>query len=486
MYALKRFSIISVLVVFMFSSLLVYPRQKVQAIAPAVAAAAAGVEIGVGAYVVGTLAVGSLGVALGLEYGDDIKAHAVDVWKSANQTIKDSMKASIAAAVQAGTGVVKLSQDVVDFLKSHFSTAYAQYVSASASVPAASLLATSNIVELKAPSGYVWVTYSLYHGHYVFSSEVRLNKSSNYSGKYVFEATGVNSALTGVSVSSRVLQYFPQSLWNVSTSLLTSVDAARRLIQSWTGLVPVLMTVSEAQSFKDAHLTNKDLWDSQIDAVASGAMSTGVYVPFDDIAAYPVDTFGTRVSDQPLVWNDSTKVWERAEGGTWTGSIDWDFPIPKVTEGGKVTVGDTVAIGEGVGTKVGEGAEVGTGEGILSDILTGVQTIADTLTTGLVGDVSRINWDKLKLAGSAFTTAFPFSIPWDVGRAFDAVFGSFDELEDMPKWTWDINFLGEIHKIEFEINDYFLEWFEIIRSVMLILFDVGLVYAVRKWLGGAS
>ena len=73
-----------------------------------------------------------------------------------------------------------------------------------------------------------------------------------------------------------------------------------------------------------------------------------------------------------------------------------------------------VVTGELVSVKTAEGVE--TGEGIISEILTGVRTIVGILTTGLVGDTSKIKWDKLKMAGSAFTTAFPFSLPWDVVR----------------------------------------------------------------------
>jgi hypothetical protein len=488
----KKGIIIFCLTVYIFSSFVIPVKRAEAAIPAAIAAGAAGVEIGVGAYVLGAIALGSIAAGVGLQYyGDEMKAHAQRVWENANQTIKDSMRASIAAAVQAGSNVVKLSQDVVDYLKDSFSKIYHRMVVPASPSSQVQIAYSSSQLALTAPAGHLFITYSLEWDGYVYSERVVYSKyGSSYGGHYEVRAETVDWNLTDIPTGGSVtLKYFPYADWVSPTSIFSSVptfDQAINFLNTRFDVLPVLVSAADAADFANDYANNKDLWDSQIDAVTSGAMSSGVYVPFEDIKAYPIDNAGTRVSDQPLVWNDTTKVWERAEGGTWTGKIEWDFPIPQVTEGGKVVVGDTVAVGEGVGTKVGTGEEVGTGEGLLQDILTGVRTIADTLTTGLVGNPENINWDKLKMAGSAFTTSFPFSIPWDVGRALDAAFGSVEELEDAPTWEWKINLLGQQYPIRFKIDDYFLEWFGIIRSVMLIMFDIGLVYAVRKMLGGAS
>lgn len=118
---------------------------------------------------------------------------------------------------------------------------------------------------------------------------------------------------------------------------------------------------------------------------------------------------------------------------------------------------------------------------IVEAIAAGVAAVAEFFGQGLMGDTAKIKWDKLKLSASGFTYAFPFSLPWDVGRAFDAVFGNFD-ASNPPEWQL------KIHKETFTIKipDMLLGWFPFTRAALLIMFDIGLIYSVRKLLGGAS
>lgn len=119
-----------------------------------------------------------------------------------------------------------------------------------------------------------------------------------------------------------------------------------------------------------------------------------------------------------------------------------------------------IKTGEGVGEGIGEGEGVGGGD--------------------TVGD-KNIDWSKLKQIGNIFTTKFPFSLPWDIGRALEAVFGQFDE-HNIPSWT------VSIYNTTFTITipEVFHSWFPITRNLILIAFDIGLIYSVRKLLGGAS
>ncbi|WP_420769196.1 hypothetical protein ACNR9V_20660 (plasmid) [Parageobacillus thermoglucosidasius] len=469
---MKKGLIIFCLTVYIFASLFVLPARRAEAALPAVVAAgAAGSEIAVGAYVLAGLTIASFGAAVGYEHADAIKSYSLNVWKNANQVIKDSMKASIDAAVAAGSSIVHISSDVVGYIQDAVRSGIAYFkdsgqvqISSSPSLNVGSLSFGSTRYGVNALYGFEFLVYSPSQQKYFRTDWIYAEKSTSPDGVRIWDGYKTFHFVAGASLPALTRTY----------DIVKDARQVLDLISSF-GVQALIVPVS----YSTPAVPN-------VDDIPSYSID-GVYVP-DEIRAYPVDSAGARVSDVPLSWNPQSRIWERTDvpGTTWTGSVEWDFPVPTINEDGKVVVGDTVAVGEGVGTKVGTGEEVGTGEGFLQDILTGVRTIADTLTTGLVGNPENINWDKLKMAGSAFTTSFPFSIPWDVGRALDAAFGSVEELEDAPTWEWKINLLGQQYPIRFKIDDYFLEWFGIIRSVMLIMFDIGLVYAVRKMLGGAS
>lgn len=92
------------------------------------------------------------------------------------------------------------------------------------------------------------------------------------------------------------------------------------------------------------------------------------------------------------------------------------------------------------------------------------------------------NWRSL---GSNVTTKFPFSIPWDVARAFQAIFGDMES--GTPSWEFTIgSSFNKPHTVTISIPDFFLEWQGFVKTFLLITFDIGLIYAIRKWLGGAS
>lgn len=110
-----------------------------------------------------------------------------------------------------------------------------------------------------------------------------------------------------------------------------------------------------------------------------------------------------------------------------------------------------------------------------------IDNLLDWFKFNLVGDVDCYDSEKLKMSGGFFTTKFPFSLPWDVGRALTAVFGQFD-TENIPSYTFTI--YG--HDFEIKIPDMMINWFPITRGLILIAFDIGLIYSVRKLLGGAS
>lgn len=116
----------------------------------------------------------------------------------------------------------------------------------------------------------------------------------------------------------------------------------------------------------------------------------------------------------------------------------------------------------------------------------GCKSPAEDLLTffknSLIGNFSCFDWDKLKMAGGFFTNKFPFSVPWDVGRALDAVFGGLSPTDDVPSYNLKI----KDWSTELTIPEFFKPWFTVIRVMLLVMFDIGLIWAIRKMLGGAS
>lgn len=474
---MKKGVIIFCLTVYIFASVFVFPVYRVSA-NPLAVAVPAGIEIGAGVYVTGAIALAALAGAFGYtQYKDDIREHAAAVWASASDTVKKSLRASIEAAVAAGKKTISISKDVYDFIvskvgfitsairnaspvKESFSPelVYSPYGSAD--------FRYSLAIELSPARGYRLIHYyngKPYNAYNYGGSVFRIEYDIGYDGDVYVK--GFNSKV-------RILERLqPVSIVGV-IAWYNSVMSPQHSLE----LVPInSVDTVFSSNIKSSGLLS---WDETTDTPSIVLPST-----FPAVSS----------SGKTLTWDPDARVWKDASGVAVPQS-DVIVKSPELVLGNDGIAYKDVATGKLVGVKEGtiadappaEHARVKGGAGILDDILTGVRAIADVLTTGLIGDTSRINWDKLKMAGSAFTTAFPFSIPWDVGRAFDAVFSSFNDLKNTPEWEWKINFLGQQYPIRFKIDDYFLEWFSIIRSVMLIMFDVGLIYAVRKMLGGAS
>ena len=93
-------------------------------------------------------------------------------------------------------------------------------------------------------------------------------------------------------------------------------------------------------------------------------------------------------------------------------------------------------------------------------------------------DDPEINWEPLRRSLYELTEKFPFSLPWDLMRG----------VQSMEANQWD-------GKIRVVIDDEFWPNFEIdltmfdrlasiFRVIMLVIFDLGLIFATRKLMGG--
>lgn len=79
-----------------------------------------------------------------------------------------------------------------------------------------------------------------------------------------------------------------------------------------------------------------------------------------------------------------------------------------------------------------------------------------------------------------FTTKFPFSLPWDVFNGINALFGSMGD--NPPEFTFTVYGTD----IDIVIPDFILDAKGFINSIILFIFDIGMIYALYRLFGGAS
>lgn len=89
----------------------------------------------------------------------------------------------------------------------------------------------------------------------------------------------------------------------------------------------------------------------------------------------------------------------------------------------------------------------------------------------------KVNWERLKNIGTAFTNVFPFSIPWDFLRIYKGVFNGTE-----PK---EIHFPYKIAGYDFgiTITAQVMSFFGVARILIRLLADLGLLLLVYKWMG---
>lgn len=137
-----------------------------------------------------------------------------------------------------------------------------------------------------------------------------------------------------------------------------------------------------------------------------------------------------------------------------------------------------------MGTIAGWG--VGAWTGTIDGIGTAVDSIAEFFKDGIVGDPKKIKWERLKMVGTGFTQQFPFSLPWDAYNAFNTFLPSSDVGKpnfDLSIYTpWDKSHFDFTVSIPKELDFMFV----FARWSIFALWNVGLIYVIRQWFGGAS
>lgn len=96
-------------------------------------------------------------------------------------------------------------------------------------------------------------------------------------------------------------------------------------------------------------------------------------------------------------------------------------------------------------------------------------------------EIGGINWGPLIVAGELLATKFPFSLPWDFKKSFESL-----AIKEDDEFKIEINFENDLMgNIDFDIDfSKFNNLFLIVRSIELLLFDVGLILLTRNLMGG--
>lgn len=94
---------------------------------------------------------------------------------------------------------------------------------------------------------------------------------------------------------------------------------------------------------------------------------------------------------------------------------------------------------------------------------------------------AKLDLDKFKSIANDFTHTFPFSIPWDIFRAIEAVFGGL-ESENKLSVTLPIGNTDFVIKVP----DFFDKWQKFVKGFILIIWDLSIIYALRKWWGASE
>ncbi len=117
--------------------------------------------------------------------------------------------------------------------------------------------------------------------------------------------------------------------------------------------------------------------------------------------------------------------------------------------------------------------------GALNQIYAQVLAIGTALTSFF--DLSKpIDWQPLRMTGVEMTTIFPFSLPWDLKRMVENFSGGtgFEPILDMS-----IPIVNQTYDIHIDFG-FMQPIVSIVRTVELVLFNIGLILATRRLLGG--
>lgn len=240
---------------------------------------------------------------------------------------------------------------------------------------------------------------------------------------------------------------------------------------------PYIKYYQDINSYMDATAADITCINAKLDGLASNVVNTATQTIHwtGGITDCPIDNLKSQLEDlvtsAPAI-GDWTCSWDKS--GTLC-----DISVTDISTGEKVAdiSGDVAISWTDVATEIG----VSTDSKTDTDVDTDTKTDTTTGDLTMPDDKTKIDWKPLQLAGELFTTRFPFSLPWDLYKAF-----TLFEVSDgkAPVISLPIN-LGEYgdYSVDIDLTVFDDNVVIVVRWTTYVGFLIALVILTNKLIG---
>lgn len=273
----------------------------------------------------------------------------------------------------------------------------------------------------------------------------------------------------------------PFSAYSLMSKILADSGTARKITLTYGG-VDVSLPTNDTYNRLDNWIRERAIPNGQLRVYNPGAQ------------AYSTDGYRLGLSA------DGQTLLKLPDGIPWEGTADWKQPILNTIDGTTATldtaVGSWLDVATGQKIRDATAAEIAKALGVSLAIAEGILTRAKQeealreqnkgeggITGSLKNPKKAIIWTPLMMAGTAMTTKFPFSLPWDLINQLKV----FDAAPQAPKFDINIpKFLeigGQSIPLAFTLD---LTLFDkvalMVRWFNVIIWDIALILILRKLL----
>lgn len=442
----------------------------------------AGLEAGVLLYTAGAMVVAGGAVVVGnTDFADKTFDHARNFFKTSQAAIGNSIVDAYNTAVKTGSKLMHLSSDVTSAISSYVYQGIAGNLPSV--MPASSGTVTSggttqpvapampdgwllSLVNSNAPD-YVTYNLSLPTGYEFLNAD-----------RYVANSLQIGIRSSGYAAPYNTVGFYGYDLFDGSyqapfINMPKTISVSATTSDVWSYVYPYVYDNFNVVS--DGDLTKiKDAYKAKTFTVSDVIPRPNL----NDFIAYPMVGDGSLDKTKKLTWDQTSKVYKDATGAVYTpDSIGWDVPKAKVVTNADGTTSTAIPVGTDL-VDITTGAVVGSTD-------TAAPAIPDTLIGKIENffDLSKpIDFNPLKAIPQTLTTAFPFSLPWDIGRMLDTLTATGVR----PDFDVSMKVNGKTVTQQLPFGDWVDPLVPYIRSGVVLLFTLGLVFAVRKLFGGAT
>lgn len=406
-----------------FCSTVVVPIQKAHAVAPLVAAG--GIEAGALMFWGGAVLIASAGAAVGMDpdVSQSIEDFGKSAWVGANDAVKTSLTSSFSAMSDAWNTTSKFAVTIGSEARMYLEGKWDDWFGGGMVMDAnGQITSVASLNEMILPSKY-----------YANLDQFCGNECLNLGLLVGWQSWGGIESIKA-DVNGRGVMYFQDSS---NTKVIYRAEGFANALAmfeyakvTW-GIVPNGLTIDQGIFEK----TN-----------TSGAV-VGQYTPLVFPQTFP-----------------DTMVLPAPQGTLNPDNTVEDYRTPVIGRVGNVAEGD-IAVGYGSITAAD------------TIVATPVDPSA-TPTWETPTDTAKIDWSPLLLAGTDFTTKFPFSIPWDLKRQMDV----FNVEPEAPVIHFDdtIPIFGGI-PIDFDIDFAPFDFMATAaRWFLVIVFDISIILGLRR------